>query len=180
MTAFPDWQKYVVPQRNIMTGCIPTGYEVLLRAAGVEGVDYSTFQEDFDLDLGLGRGQTEPRNNFRSVMEAIGRRYPHIRFEEQSFESGASKIAFIDEMISKKRPVLVSITSVAQGIPRGWHIMPIVDATSDSYLLLVIVEPDGTPRTQWMPKKQVEHIHDNYEGGKEIAYLAEAETVQGN
>jgi len=50
MAAFPDWGKYVISQRRPRTGCIPTGYEILIRAAGIPGIDMNTFQDDFDLD----------------------------------------------------------------------------------------------------------------------------------
>ena len=56
MSVFPDWEKYAVHQRKPDTGCIPTGYEMLLRAAGIAGIDFQTFQEEFDLDLRRAQG----------------------------------------------------------------------------------------------------------------------------
>ena len=35
-SVFPGWQQFAVHQRRAATGCIPTGYEMLLRAAKVE------------------------------------------------------------------------------------------------------------------------------------------------
>ena len=40
------WEKNAVVQRKLDTGCIPTGYEYLLRSAGVEGIDYAKFQDE--------------------------------------------------------------------------------------------------------------------------------------
>src|SRR5687768_10867043 len=64
ISVFPDWQLFAVRQRNPY-GCIATSYEMILRAAGAQGIDFATFQEDFDLDLGWRQG-IEPRNNFGS------------------------------------------------------------------------------------------------------------------
>ena len=50
MSVFPEWEKYAVPQRRQLSGCIPTGYEMLLRAAEVPDIDFDTFQDEFDLD----------------------------------------------------------------------------------------------------------------------------------
>lgn len=144
---------------------------MLLRAAGAVGIDHSTFQDEFDLDINLGGGQTEPLNNFESVARAIEGKYPHVKFGEKRFVEGSKKIEFIDEMIQKRHPVLVSITNEVQGRPAGCHIMPIVDASTDSYLLLVIVEHDGRTVTNWILKNEVERIHDTYPGGREVAYL---------
>jgi hypothetical protein len=62
VTVFPDWQKYAVPQRYPLTGCIPTGYEIILRARGIDGIDYTTFQERFDLDKDLPEGAPQGNN----------------------------------------------------------------------------------------------------------------------
>lgn len=172
MSVFPNWQGFAVHQRRSQSGCIPTGYEMILRAAGAEGVDFSTFQDDFDHDIHLGSGQKEPQNNFSSVATSVRKRYPWVVFEQSSFASGAEKVAFIDRMLADKKPVLISLAMKPFG-GHGWHIMPIVDATKDQYLLLEFVECDGTPKTQWIDKTIVSNIHDTFDGGREIAYLAD-------
>ena len=54
MSAIPNWNQYVVKQRSAaILVAIPTGYEILLRAANVEGVNFETFQNDFDLDKSM-------------------------------------------------------------------------------------------------------------------------------
>ena len=70
MSAFPNWQQHVVKQKRNQTGCIPTGYEVVLRASGYKGVNFETFQDEFDLDKNLKPGE-QPQNNFETVAEAI-------------------------------------------------------------------------------------------------------------
>jgi hypothetical protein len=56
MSAFPDWQGCIVKQKRRETGCIPTGYEMILRAAGINHVTFDTFQDEFDLDKNLKPG----------------------------------------------------------------------------------------------------------------------------
>jgi len=170
-TVFPDWQKFVVHQRRSRTGCIPTGYEMLLRAAGITSVNYARFQDDFDLDVNLGRARTVPRNNFISVAAAVRLKYPFLHFEQKSFAKGKDKVAFIDDCLSRQRPILLSLTQLRSGRPSGWHIMPIVDARPEACLLLRFVRKDGTPVTEWINKSTIAEIHDKYEGGKEIAFL---------
>ncbi len=170
-SVFPNWKKFAVHQRRPQTGCIPTGYEMILRAAKVKQVDFATFQDDFDLDKQLGKGQTAPRNNFVSVAEAIRKKHPNIVFEQQVFETGADKIAFIDKQLKTRKPLLVSVAVVQDGQLRGWHIMPIVDAKSSRYCLLQFVEANGEARIQWISKQQLADLHDQYEGGKDVAYL---------
>lgn len=172
MSAFPNWRDFAVHQRRRLSGCIPTGYEMILRAAGADGIDFSTFQDEFDHDIHLGNGQKEPRNDFGSVAASVKNRYPWVDFEQRSFASGAEKVAFIDTMLAEKKPVLISLAMKPFG-GRGWHIMPVVDATADQYLLLKIVEADGTPNTQWIDKAVVSTVHDNFDGGREVAYLAD-------
>ena len=84
-SAFPDWKRFAVRQRHAASGCIPTGYEILLRAAGVEGIDLDSFQDDFDLDLAPGM---PPRNNFESVADAVRAKYPSISFKRIGFKTG--------------------------------------------------------------------------------------------
>jgi hypothetical protein len=171
MSVFPDWQSFAVHQRRSESGCIPTGYEMILRAAGAQSIDFASFQDDFDHDIHLGNGQTEARNNFGSVAASIRERYPWVVFEQQPFETGAEKIAFIDSKVAEKTPVLISLAMQPFGQP-GWHIMPIVDATDTEYLVLEFVESDGTPRTHWIKKATIAAVHDQFPGGKEVAFLA--------
>jgi hypothetical protein len=109
MSVFPNWKTYAVHQRRPMTGCIPTGYEMILRAAGANGVQFDSFQDDFDLDINLGRSQFEPINHFGSVASEIQKKYPWVEFDWKQFDSGADKVNFIDEQLAQQHPVLVSL-----------------------------------------------------------------------
>src|SRR6266508_615373 len=141
MSLFPDWKHYAVSQRNRLTGCIPTGYEILLRAAHARGIDFNTFQEDFDVE-----SKRLGENNFKTVAEAIQIRYPQASIEVAVFSSGAEKLRFLEEQLSQKRPVIVSI---ALGPSGGWHIMPVVDADSDTLRLLWETLPRGQGYMIW-------------------------------
>ena len=170
-SVFPGWRQFAIHQRRGRSGCIATGYEMLLRASGVRGINYASFQDDFDLDIKLGRGQAAPRNNFMSVAAAVRSKYPEVHFAEKSFAKGKDKIAFIDECLGQQRPILLSLAQFRFGRPSGWHIMPIVDATADAYLLLRFVRKDGSVSIEWMKKSAIAKIHDEHEGGKEVAFL---------
>lgn len=170
MSVFPNWRSFAVSQRRLDSGCIPTGYEMTLRAAGAEGIDFSTFQDEFDLDK--DRGLREPRNNFESVAAAIQSKYPGVRFKVLRFErgKGASKLQFIEQQLSQKRPLLVALAQTPFG-GKGWHIMPVVDLDNTTLTLLRLLKSNGVPDLQCLPKSELVRIHDNYPGGDDIAYL---------
>ncbi len=167
MSAFPDWKEFAVYQRRKSTGCIPTGFEMLLRAAGAKGIDFAAFQDDFDLDQHGG----SPKNNFVSVGDAIKQKYPNVEFTRDFFPKGkgAEKLAKVEEMIQKKKPVLVSLALTPAG---GWHIMPVVDSDADTLTLLQHVDKAGMPHTQIVKKSDFVLRHDKWNGGEDIAYLA--------
>lgn len=171
MSQFENWQDYAVVQRNPQTGCIPTGYEMLARAAGVQGIDFDTFQDDFDLDTGKMVGTDDGfTNNFESVADAVLKKYPKLVFSIRSFNTGVEKIAFIDEYLPRQ-PVLISLTLTLQG---GWHIMPIIEADEEKYCLLKYMTTAGRPDLEWMPKQRIADIHNQWPGGKEVAFLESA------
>jgi hypothetical protein len=171
MSAFPDWQQYIVKQKREETGCIPTGYEMILRAAGKNHVAFDTFQEEFDLDRNLKFGDL-PRNDFESVARAIQTKYPDVRFEHIGFPQGdgLKKLEVVEHMISQTTPILISLALAPFG-GREWHIMPVVDASTDSLTLFWGVNVDGTPNTKTLTKADFVHIHNNYCGGDDVAFL---------
>ena len=175
MSAFPNWQRYVVEQRRPATGCIPTGYEVILRAANCTGINFDTFQDDFDLDKGLKPGQ-QPQNNFETVAQAIQAKYPDIHFKHVGFQKGEGqkKLALVDKLIGQRLPVLVSLSRRLLSHPYGgggWHIMPVVDASSDDLTLLWCLDGNKAPHTIALKKADFVAIHEKCEGGDDIAYL---------
>lgn len=143
---------------------------MLLRAAKITGIDFSSFQDDFDLDQYGG----PPKNNFHSVAEKVKERYPFVEFCCESFPKGDGnkKLERIEELISHKQLLLVSLANEPSG-GQGWHIMPVVGADTENLFLLHSIAQDGEPVPQKISKKDFVQIHDKFLGGDEIAYLAD-------
>lgn len=159
-TVFPGWEKYAVPQRRVDTGCIPTGYEILLRAAGVEGIDFTKFQEEFDLGMA--------RNNFQNVADAVSKKYPNVKFRTRIFKTGEEKLRFVEDRLAKGQPILISLALSPNG---GWHTMPVVDQTDEELFLLYIVAPDGRRDLRAIHKSEFTRRHDEWPGGNDVAFL---------
>ena len=144
---------------------------MLLRAAGAQGIDFTSFQDEFDLDQNVKAGKS-PRNNFGSVADAVRQRYPNVNFQRVGFAAGkgADKLEFVEDRIAQKQPVLVSIAQKPFG-GQGWHIMPVVDASDDELILLKEIKSDGERETLKLRKDEFVRIHDQYDGGDDVAYL---------
>jgi len=170
-SVFPDWQKYAVHQRRSLSGCIPTAYEMILRSVNAKYINFKSFQDDFDLDKNLRQGEI-PKNDFKSVANAIFQKYPTVCFSQVVFDKGkgADKLAFVEKQLVCKQPVIVSIANEPFG-RKGWHIMPIVDATTEDLTLLEIVDINGIPKTLILNKVEFVQIHNCYDGGKDVAFL---------
>jgi hypothetical protein len=139
----------------------------MLRAAGATGIDMATFQEDFDLDLAGG----QPKNNFHSVAEAIKAKYPNVDFAEESFRTGAEKLSRLEELLEQGMVVAVSLNLLPIKQVNGWHIMPVVEWDDRSIGMLNGII-SGVPDIWTIKKTDFVLIHDNFPGGKEIAYLS--------
>lgn len=182
MSVFPDWQKFAVPQRRLATGCISTGYELILRAAGAAGIQFDTFQDEFDFDKdrlpfspwrpvrGI-RDLFRPRNNFETIAAAVARKYPSVRLKVARFPKGrgGEKLAFVERHVSQRRPLLLSLALDPPG--SGWHIMPVVDLDDERLTLLNFMAADGTLNMQTVTRPELVRIHDEYPGGDDVAYL---------
>lgn len=148
---------------------------MILRAANWKGVNFETFQDDFDLDKELKPGQ-QPQNNFDSVAQSIQAKYPGIRFKHVGFQKGEGqkKLAVVEDLIRQRLPVLVSLARVLLSPPYGgggWHIMPVVDASNDALTLLWSVDDNNSPHTITLTKADFVMIHDKCHGGDDIAFL---------
>lgn len=108
------WEKSAVRQRNLATGCIPTGFEYLLRSAGVEGVDYAKFQEEFDLGNAV--------NDYATVAAAVIGKYPQVRFALSAFKKSEEATRFVEESIDQGRPIVIAIRYNAGSS----HIVPVL------------------------------------------------------
>lgn len=169
MSVFPGWEKYAVRQKRPESGCIPTGYEMLLRAAEVETINFDNFQDEFDLDKDRKPGEM-PKNDFVSVANVIHIKYPSVIINIRTFTSGEEKLKFIEECLSNHRLVLISLSLIPFG-HKGWHIMPVVDADQENLLLLNGIDESGKPDLKSIRKIDIVVIHNVYPGGNDVAYL---------
>ena len=77
---------------------------------------------------------------------------------------GKEKLELVEHHIKKKHPILISLALEPFGY-KGWHIMPAVDTTDASLVLLHSVRDDGEPVTCKISKSEFVRIHDSYPGG---------------
>jgi hypothetical protein len=167
------WQDIVVPQRND-TGCIPTGYEWIIRYLNIEDVELTTFQEDFDLDL--GRKHPPYQNNFESVGNSITLRYPQINIEREVFQQGLEKIRATRSLLERDIPCLLSFalhglrTLDNRIIERAWHIMPVV-FMDDHRIKMIHHANERANYVMELPTSVIIWRHNNLEGGKEVSWV---------
>jgi len=157
MTELKNWKNLTVFQRDTELGCIPAGFEWLIRYNGITGGFLDTFQEELNLQRkGLGV------NTFETVSNAIMHKYPFIKIVNKSFEKGEEKIDFIEGLINKNIPCLMSLALTPQG---GWHIMSVTGVDKDN---LILKNGDSELR---FTKPDVIYRHNNWPGGKDIAWI---------
>ena len=174
MTDQYEKKEYFVPQKRPNSGCIPLCYEILLRAANIQGIDYQTFQDEFDFDKYLQNGKSG-KNNFDTVRKAIMNKYPHITLESKKFllGQGKDKLKFVEQYIEERPRILVSIW-VQPSKPSErieFHIMPVLGSTDDNLVLLRAVNDNREPITQDISKSDFVHNHDNGKDGCDVAFL---------
>jgi hypothetical protein len=104
----PEWKAALSEQRSKKTGCIPWSYEWMLRYKR-SGVDFITFQEDFDLQL---TGQAP--NHFPNVANRISGRYPSVEFKWQGFSKGKGneKIQELEKRVTGRMLCAYSLTMI--------------------------------------------------------------------
>ena len=126
------WEKNAVVQRKLDTGCVPTGYEYLLRSAGVQGIDYAKFQEEFDLGNEV--------NDYPTVARAINRKYPDVRFAWSHFKSSEESMQFIERSVDERRPIVLGLRLS----PASTHIVPVIGYDDKWVYYLNLALADGT------------------------------------
>jgi len=157
MVELENWKTIIVPQRR-ESGCIPTGYEWLIRYLNIQRVDFRNFQEEFDF------GQS---NSFDYVAARIKSKYPAVSIQIMHFSQGVKKIDYIRSLIEAQTPCLISL---ALGRGQGWHIMPVVSIDNDK--IEMIHDADGNGNHTWaFPVTEVIWKHDNLQGGDDISWI---------
>ncbi len=166
-----EWENSATTQKEPKTGCIPTGYEFLLKMAGIKNVNYESFQDDFDLNK---RFNDPGAANFKSVADEIKRIYPFINIEIESFskKEGQKKVDKIKGLIEKDQPVLISLNITEFSGKKSCHIMPVIGISDNQILLLRSYVDIGKPDLIGITFLKIIEIHENYPGGEDIAYLS--------
>lgn len=158
MAELTKWKSIKVQQEHEIS-CIAAGYEWLLKYLGIENIDYSTFQTEFNLQ---GRGIAD--NNFETIANAIENKYPNISFNFRDFTHGNDKIIFIESLISMDNPCLISIANSPDG---GWHIMPVVYIDTN----IIVCFDYGLQQINRYTINEIIYRHENWKGGKNIAWI---------
>ena len=55
----------------------------------------------------------------------------------------------------------------------GWHIMPVVDMDDEHLCLVYAVQRNGEIQLMALLKKEIVRIHEQFDGGDDVAYLEE-------
>jgi len=128
------WEKNAAVQRKD-DSCVATGFEYLLRSAGVLGIDYATFQDEFDLGA---------LNDYPTVARAIERKYPDVRFAWSHFKSSEASMQFIERSIDERRPIVLGLRLS----PGSTHIVPVLGYDDKWVYFLNLAHADGTKDVQ--------------------------------
>lgn len=163
MPELPNWNLHVVVQRDPDLGCIPTGLEWMLRVVRFSGIDFDRFQDEFNLQA---KGIAE--NNFESIANAVQIKYPNVKIEHKDFGDGKEKVEFITKLVQKGEPCLLSLALQPNG---SWHIMPIIYIDNNLVRTIWSAKPDGTLTICEYGLDDIINRHDNWAGGKDIAWL---------
>lgn len=170
MSELSHWKDVIVPQRY-ETGCIPTGYEWIIRYLGIEEVKLDTFQQEFDPQL-----HHEGMNSFALVADRIRSRYPFINIHMESFNQGLEKVRAMERLIARDVPCLISLALAGfkthEGclIDRGWHIMPVVRIDDRKITMIHKGTKSGNDPLQLLITTVISR-HNNLEGGKDISWI---------
>jgi hypothetical protein len=164
------WKDVIVPQRH-ETGCVPTGYEWLIRYLGIQKVELDTFQEDFDLQR-----VHEGMNSFASVADRIRSRFPFVDMRIECFDQGLEKVSAMKNLIARDIPCLISLalrglrTHEGQIIERRWHIMPTV-RVDDRKMTMIHKGTENGNQLLELSTATVIQRHNDLEGGKDISWI---------
>lgn len=171
MVELTHWKSIVIPKRRD-TGCIPTGYEWMIRYLDVKDVDFNTFQEDFDFGT--------DKNSFESISSSIHSRYQHVKIKIETFGKGhgLAKVKTVRKLIEDDIPCLMVLNLVEYQInenvrtqaPNSCNVMPVI-RVDDDVVALVYQASQGKNIINEHPISEVVWIHDNLSGGHDIAWI---------
>ena len=162
MPTLQNYYDVLVIQRQLKTGCIPSGIEWMLKYLNIVNINYDNFQEKYDLLL-QGKGD----NHFGSIPPLVMKDYSNVILISRQFQYGEEKIEFIRNLISRRIPVLISVALSPSG---GWHIVPVVEIDDVKISLLSMVGDTIQKQIKKLQLSDVENRHNNWRGGQDILY----------
>jgi hypothetical protein len=140
MTELSDWKNIVVVQQDPQFGCIPCGFEWMIRYKGIEGLK-NTFQKD----VSLGRN-----NSFDSVAIEVKKQYPQIIVKHQDFHDGERTVGFIRNHIEKNLPCLIVYPKMNVSGKLEGHAVPVVFVNGETIKVISSTCESGN-QTQEFP-----------------------------
>lgn len=158
-----NWNKALVVQRDPILGCIPTGYEWMLRVCDFPEINFDRFQDEFNIQA---TGIAD--NNFHTIAQAVQNRYPVVRIAHRDFQNGIEKVEFVKHLVGNGIPCLLSLTLNPNG---GWHIMPIIYIDNGVVRTIRSVEANGQVYLCEYTLEDIINRHTNWPGGKDLAWL---------
>ena len=161
MAELTNWRNVLVHQRNPISGCIPTGYEWMLKYVNKSGINYTTFQDEFDL-IRNGQGS----NDFVSIKKAIDAKYGDVGIHTKGFPDAQKKIAFMQQKIASDEPCLISLA--VQG---GWHIMPVVGCDLECARFIHDVDQNLRVVSLWVVTYADIVARQSTSGGDDLAWI---------
>lgn len=153
----------VVPQKNVVSGCIPTGFEWIIKYQDVKDVDFNNFQSEFD----FGKNY----NGFGFNAKKVKEKYASINISSQSFLNGIDKVNFIKDKIEKDIPCLLALRNPDNG---KFHAVPVV-YIDDTKIKVIwsTAKQNGKDvnQTHDFLISDIIKMHNDPHGGKDIAWL---------
>lgn len=150
-----------VRQKHPQTGCIPTCLEVLLRFGNTQGIDFETFQEDFDLER---RGVGD--NNLGSVTSEVTATYPQARFQIEKFGQGRGQHK-LNYLLDRLDAGLLTVASLVvmdrqvQGRRQvACHMMPLIGRDGDRLLFAEFFDSEGVLHPRHFSEADVVQKHN--------------------
>jgi hypothetical protein len=160
MARLNDPDRVCVVQRNPFTGCIPAATEWILRYHGAEGINFDSFQEDFDRFVLRGEN-----NNFETVKGDVAGAHPHVELEVERFPKGdgAQKVARMEQLMAEDKACVLPLF-----VPNGFHAVPVIEVDERIVRVRWMNHAANRDQTVTLPRAFVVNAHDKKNGGHEL------------
>ena len=164
MSELTEWQKALVVQKDRKLGAIPAGFEWMIKLNGIEGVDFETFQDSFNL-----QSKGDVQNTFGSVAEAVEGDYSHIKIKHKDFYNCREKLDLIKDLIDRNVPCMMKFAISSKN--NTAHEMPVV-IYDENYMRFVWQVVDAKkPDMLRVAYNDIIDRHYEWEEAREVAWL---------